>query len=343
MLRAGGMQLRIPEKDARIEAAGFNLDQVRLSWHMPEGEFAFFIDGEQDRARFVAQAPASLTAGTAGVEQRRRGVAIRFHAALLVYGTILALPLLLLGLFLLNTDRLAGRIAEKVPVSTEEKIGALVLAQARAQTQLTESGPAYDAVKVIGTMLTEGSPYRYRWFVANEEQVNAFAAPGGIVVVYAGLIRQAARAEELAGILAHEVAHVEQRHALTNLVKNAGFVALLSLALGDWSGTASSAWIAKFTELKFSRDAETEADTQGLRRMTRAGIAPQYMADFFGRLAQEEGRSAQVLSILATHPPSRERMHALRQQIAMLPQRQYAPLPVDWQAVQASLRLAQSR
>lgn len=337
---AEGMTVQVEERAVRIEASGFNLRQLRLSWHAQEGEFAFFIDDEQDCAHFLAAAPASLVAVATRAGRNMGRVDSRFRAALLVYGLILALPVILLALFLINTDRLAGWVAAKVPPSYEEKIGDLVLAQTRARTRLVESGAAYDAVSRIGARLTAGSRYRYRWFVAEQQDVNAFAAPGGVIVVHAGLIRKAARAEELAGVLAHEVAHVEQRHAFKGLLKNAGFGVLLSLALGDWSGSALGGWVSTFTELKFSRDAEMQADTDGVRRLAHAEIAPRYMADFFGRLAQEEGKAAQALSMLATHPSSGERMAALQRQLAALPSRSYPPLPVDWAAVQASLSSA---
>ncbi len=335
-LRAGEISLQVAAADLRIEAAGFNVEQLKLSWPSPPHEYAVFIE-QGDRERFLAQAPPSVATRAAGVKKVQRTVESRFRAAILVYGFILALPLIILAAFLMNTDRLADWVATKVPVEYEAKIGSLVLAQTRAHTRLLESGPAHDAVKAIGSKLTAGSRYPYQWFVAQGKDVNAFAAPGGVVVVYAGLIQHAAQAEELAGVLAHEVAHVEQRHGLKNLVKGAGFGVLLSLALGDWSGSALGGWIANLTELKFSRDAEMDADREGLLRMTAAGIAPEHMANFFAKMARNESKTAETLSILATHPPSQERMEVLRKQIAALPQRRYEPLNVDWARVQASL------
>lgn len=337
VLRGGDIRLEIPAADLRIDAAGFNVQQIRLSWRSERGEFAFFIEQAGDCERFLAQAPEPVTAQAGGIRKRQRGVASRFHAAVLVYGFILALPLILLALFLLNTDRLAGWVAQKVPVAYEAKIGNMVLAQTRTHTRLIESGPAHDAVKRIGAKLTAGSRYSYQWFVAEGKEVNAFAAPGGVIVVYAGLIAQAERAEELAGVLAHEVEHVEQRHSLRNLIKSAGFGVALSLALGDWSGSALGGWIANLTELKFSRDAEMEADREGLHRMVRANIEPEYMARFFAKLAQEEGKAAEALSMLATHPASRERMEALHRQITALPPKEYEALDIDWAKVKAAV------
>ncbi|HEY0844432.1 MAG TPA: M48 family metallopeptidase [Noviherbaspirillum sp.] len=336
-LQAGDRSLSVPANALGLEAAGFNLQQQRLSWRSDEGEFALFIEDGRERECFLAQAPAGLAGHIAGAQRQQRRVGAGFRVALLAYGLILALPFLLLGVFLLNTDRLSGWVADKVPLHYEQKIGNLVLAQTRAQARLIEDGPAHDAVKAIGTRLTTGSRYSYRWFVADSKEVNAFAAPGGVIVVHAGLIHKTARAEELAGVLAHEVAHVEQRHSLRSLIKNAGFGVALSLALGDWSGTALSGWIAKLSELKFSRDTEMEADREGLRLLVQAGMDPEPMAAFFGKLADEESKAAAALSLLATHPASEQRMAALREQLSSLPARQYQPLAFDWQQVKSSL------
>lgn len=337
LLQAGDRSQSVSLGQLNIEPAGFNLEQLKVSWHSPEGETALFLEERREREVFLAQLPTSFAERIAGADRPRRRVMAGFRTAVLVYGLILALPFLALAAFLMNTDRLSGWIAGNVPVSYEEKIGKLVLAQTRAQVTLIDNGPAYDAVKSIGSRLTAGSRYSYRWFVADSAEVNAFAAPGGIIVVYAGLIRKAGRAEELAGVLAHEVAHVEQRHSLRNLITNAGFGVALSLVLGDWSGTALGGWIARFSELKFSRDAERQADSEGLRLLVRSGIEPKHMAVFFGKLAEEESRAASALSILATHPASQERMAALREELSRLPAREVAPLEIDWQRVTMSL------
>ncbi|RJF96145.1 M48 family metallopeptidase [Noviherbaspirillum saxi] len=336
VLDVRGSWSHISAKALRVEAAGFNLAQLRLSWNDAEGESACFIEQPADKEYFLSHAPASIGTSLRAARKSQRHLSSRFGLAVFFYGMVVLLPILILVAFLLNTDRLAGWVADKVPVRYEEKIGSMVLAQTRMRSTLVESGAAYDAVKTIGTKLTAGSRYSYRWFLAKENEVNAFAAPGGVVVVYAGLIRQAASAEELAGVIAHEVAHVEQRHGLTSLVKNTGFMALLSLAMGDLSGSTLAAGIAKLTELKFSRNAEIDADNEGLKRMLIAGINPAHMANFFVRLAQDEKKA--VPALLATHPASAERVATLRTQIAALPARDYIPLSIDWKAVQDSLK-----
>lgn len=334
-VQADGAIHRADGAGLQVEAAGFNLRQLKLSWNGVDGGYAFFIEAEDECARLLSGAPESMRTAFAGVQGRRRSLGRRFNAAIAVYGAIVSLPLLLLLAFLLNIGHLVDWVAEKIPVHYEDRIGELVLAQTRMQMKLIDSGPAHEAVQAIGERLTAGSAYRYRWFIADRKDINAFAAPGGVIVVHSGLIAQTAQAEELAGVLAHEVAHVEQRHSLKNLMKTAGLGVLLSLALGDFSGTALGNAAGKLTELKFSRDAETDADREGLRRLVDAGIAPHPMADFFSKLGSKE--SGMMPSMLATHPASAEREERLRSMIAALPARQYAPLPFNWTEIKASL------
>lgn len=330
------LPLNIPASALQITAAGFNMQQIRVSWKDADDEFAFFIEREAARQTFLSTAPPCMATKLSGTKKAQRSIDKRFHALLGAYGLYLALPFIVLILFLLNLDSVVGWAATKVPIEYERRIGDMVLAQTHAQGRVVQSGPAVDAVNHIGAKLTSGSRYQYRWLVVQSNEVNAFAAPGGVVVVYSGLIKQSERPEELAGVLAHEVAHVELRHSLHGLIKKAGFGILLSFVMGDWSGTAIGGGIATLTEMKFSRDAETQADEEGLRRLVAARISPHGMPDFFAKLAKKESGRPD-LSMLSTHPASAERMKKLQEEIRQLPAHTYPPLNLDWKSVKAAL------
>ncbi|HEV2609273.1 MAG TPA: M48 family metallopeptidase [Noviherbaspirillum sp.] len=336
-LQGADLEYDIPAATLGMRAAGFNLQQTGIHWNAGTGEFAFFLDQPADQAAFVSGAPVSLATLLAKSNGMRNGMRRRFGlgaAAVLLY---LLLPVIAIFVFFLNTDAIAQWAADRVPVKYEEKIGTVVLNQIKSEQKLIDRGPAVDAVRQIGSRLHPGSRYTYRWFVAENNDVNAFALPGGVVVVHAGLIREAGSAGELAGVLAHEVAHVEQRHALKNLVKNAGFGILLSVAFGDLSGSTIAAWSGYLTQMKFSRDAEMDADRDGVKRMVAAGIDPHAMLSFFSKMAEKEGKGASAMSVLATHPSSQERMLALQELIRSLPPANYAPLPVDWASVKSAV------
>lgn len=317
-----------------IDAAGFNATSLRLTWHDEAGEHAFFVETEEARVACLAGAPAQQAPRLAAAAGRRSRLERRFRLGWAVLVLLLLLPLLALGLFLLKADALADWAIRRIPYEQEARLGELVLAQTRMQLKLAESGPAVEAIRAIGEPLTAGSPHHYRWFVADHPGVNAFAAPGGVVVVHAGLLRSADSAEEVAGVLAHEIAHAELRHGLRAMVKGLGLRALAALVLGDYSGTALAEAAKNLTELGFSREAEREADRDGLRRLVVARIDPTGMVRFFEKLAQEQSPAPPAL--LSTHPATEERLAELRREVAALTG-DWRPLAVDLAAAKAAL------
>ena len=228
-----------------------------------------------------------------------------------------------------------GALAGLIPVSTEQQLGQLALSQVRAQGGIVDSGAAQQAVQEIGQKLTAGSRYRYRWLVKQDDTVNAFAMPGGIIVVHTGLLRQAADPGELAGVLAHEVQHVEQRHTLRQMLGSLGWGALVGVTIGDISAVAAMLAHQAGT-LYFSRDMEEEADRLGLQALQRAHIRPDGMLSFFQKLDGKE--KAKVPDWISSHPQTAARAQQIRSLINATPCPACLPLRSDhWQAMKAAL------
>lgn len=316
----------------RVDSAGFDRGGLRVTLRVPEGDapYALFVADPEDRRALAAGAPAAVAAQLARATRADRGRQRRFLVAGAALGLVLLLPVILLAAFLARSDAVARWIVHRIPPEQEARLGELALAQARARMKLETTGPAADAVRLLGERLTPGTRLRYRWFVADRPEINAFAAPGGVVVVFRGLIQAADTPEEVAGVIAHEVAHAELRHSLRAAVQGMGLRALLSLALGDLSGSALERVAADLGELRFSRDAEREADSEGVRRLAAAAIDPQGMLRFFERLQQLEKTS--VPALLSTHPATAERLERLRREAAAA-RHEPKPLPLDWAAV----------
>lgn len=317
-----------------ITASGFNAERLKISWQDDSGEYALFIDDVAARDLCQNGAPAQYARHLLAASQQQRGVERRFRLGWTFLVSLLLLPILLLGLLYLKQDAIAEWLIQRIPVQQEAQIGDAVLAQSRLTMQLVESGPSVEALRRIGEKLTTGSPHRYRWFVANQQEINAFAAPGGIVVVNAGLLHAITSPEDLAGVLAHEIAHAELRHSLKGIAKSLGLRALASLALGDYGGTAVAEGMKHLAELGFSREAEREADQEGLRRLAAAGIDPQGMVRFFELLDKEQRLTPP--QFLSTHPANAERIAALQGEIARLP-KDWRPLEIDLATIRAGL------
>ncbi len=318
-----------------ITATGFNATQLNVAWTDPQGAFYFFVDIGQSRIAFAEGMPATLAAHCGAAQRTARNVERRFKLVWAVLAGVALVPVLALVLLLWRSEEVVNWMVAQIPYSQEVKLGDLVLAQTRAQMRVIESGPAVDAVQSIGERLTAGSKHSYRWLVVDKPELNAFAAPGGVVVVYSGLLQAADRPEELAGVIAHEVAHAELRHGLQGMLKDLGVRAAASVVLGDWSTAVVQGGLSSLLEMKFSREAETQADAEGLHRMVASRIDPMGMASFMEKLAAKDDGTP-MPEWLSTHPASQDRAATLKQ-AAAAHAGPWDALPVDWAKVKASL------
>lgn len=320
--------------DPHIIGGGFNAEQLRVSWQAPQGEFVFFVDAGAAQAAFVEGLPPQWRARVAGAQRSQSRVRARWRWGIAALVLCLSLPLAALVALVVRSDVVAAWVVQWVPPSVDAKLGDLALAQTQAQMRLIDSGPAVDALRQMGEKLVSGSPYRYRWRVADHPDVNAFAAPGGVVVVFSGLLMAADTPEEVAAVLAHEVAHAELRHGLQGVVKSLGLQAGAVL-LGDTTGVAVPGLLSHLLERQFSREAERAADSEGLRRLAAARMDPANMVVFMQKLAAKE-KGVEVPQWLSTHPAPEDRAARLRAAVAALPG-PWQALAIDWAAVKRSL------
>lgn len=232
--------------------------------------------------------------------------------------------------------------AKRVPVAQQEKLGRLVLAQIQSKNSgplnWSESGPAHKVVVEIGTRLTQGTDYRYRWLIKKDATVNAFAIPGGIIVVHTGLLQKFDNADQLAAVLAHEVQHVEGRHSLRGMLHQLGWSALFTALWGDVGGIAG-ALASEAGTLQFSRELETESDRQGYRLLVKAGINPAGMVGVMQKFKQEAAKESGAVGVrlpqwLSSHPDTDARLVAAQQALIRQPCAACKSLQVDWASVQ---------
>ena len=187
-----------------------------------------------------------------------------------------------------------------------------------------------NALATMTDLLTEDTamPYELEIHVVNIPMVNAFAAPGGKIVIARGLLDEAKSADEVAGVLAHELGHVKHRHPLERMIDVYGF----ELVLGSMGGNMGS-YGGLMLLMKFSRDDEREADRTGLALLREAHVASAGFADFFKRLEKKHGKMPGAMQFLSTHPQPKEREQAIRnadQNTATAP----ALSSQDWRALQ---------
>jgi len=335
-----GQQLSIADSASvdvaqlNVSVGGMDQPQLFLNWLDGNGrQMALQAATPDDIASLLASAPAALQPALQklwGERQRNRRQVSGWLAGL-TGATVVAAALL----WWQGNNTIAW-LAGHIPLSAEKQLGDLALAQVRSQGGLLEKGAAQQTVQEIGQRLTAGSRYQYRWLVKQDDSVNAFAMPGGIVVVHTGLLRQAADPGELAGVLAHEVQHVEQRHSLRQMISSLGWGALVGVTLGDISAVAAMVAHQAGT-LYFSRDMEEEADRLGLYALQRAQIRPDGMLSFFQKLDKETAAPGW----LSSHPQTAVRAQGIAQLIATTPCPACLPLHSEhWQAMKSALPAA---
>lgn len=204
----------------------------------------------------------------------------------------------------------------------EAIIGRDMMVQARARLDLNDDPEIAGYIDRLGHRLTAGIDGRpvdgFTFFVVRDRRINAFAAPGGYIGINTGLFLRAENESQLAGVMAHEIAHVTQRHIARSFAassKNqyktiAAIVA--GLLLGGQAGQAAMATgIASEAQrqINYTRANEYEADRLGLRLLAEAGYRPEGMSGFFEILMRESGISAEAVpEYLRTHPLSLNRI-----------------------------------
>lgn len=153
--------------------------------------------------------------------------------------------------------------------------------------------------------------------LVEDEEVNAFACPGNHLVVHTALLDSCRNEAELAGVLAHELAHLTQGHVMQKLVKEVGLSALITMTSGS-SGTEALGEVARvLSSTAYDRTLESEADALAVHYLLAAHIDPNALADFLLRLSREEDLPA-LAEWISTHPGSAERAQRIRQLAAEL-------------------------
>ncbi len=208
---------------------------------------------------------------------------------------------------------LAARIANNIPVSYEEKLGQssydALMQQYKIQPETTEQ------VNAFFQQLHIASRYPVQITVVHEQQSNAFALPGGHIIVYDQLLHEMQHYEELAALLSHEYAHVQLKHTTKTIFRSMGTYMFISLVFGDLGG-AGAVVVENANSLKnlqYSRRLEREADLYGLELLQQRHINPQGFEWLFRTLKKQS--SLQPAEWLSSHPDLDKRIRYINRHI----------------------------
>jgi predicted Zn-dependent protease len=221
----------------------------------------------------------------------------------LVVGLVVLVVVGLLALVRLG----AGALVNRVPISVDRALGEQSARAVRASSSpCTDAGPKnyVDAIAAPLVKALADDRFEFDFVVVDDDEVNAFALPGGFVTVDMGLLKHAESGEEVAAVLAHELQHVVRRHGTRRILRELGASALLSAVFGGTDIAVPASVVRDFVSQAYDRSEESEADSRGLELLVRAGIDPRGMATFFERLAKT---STAPPAILSTHPDPGDR------------------------------------
>ncbi len=220
------------------------------------------------------------------------------------------------GLVEYGIPALATRVADAVPASVNAALGREGL---KVLDQVLFSPSALDEQQQshlrlqfadMTRAITDGQPLRLEFRKSERVGANAFALPSGIIVLTDGLVVLAEHRNEIISVLAHEVGHIQHRHALRSLLQNSAVVLLIASVTGDITSiTALSAALPTLLlEAKYSRTFETEADQFALEYLQDHDILPKHFADILVRMEEASGADSSAHNYLATHPATSERV-----------------------------------
>ncbi len=238
-------------------------------------------------------------------------------------------------------------------LETEIKVGQQYAMQVEQSVKLVQDPVVTEYVNRIGQNLVRNSdaqvPFTIK--VIDSDEVNAFALPGGFFYVNSGLILAADEEAELAGVMAHEIAHVAARHGMRQMTRanwaQIGTIPLIFVGGGIGYGIYEASGLAlPLTFMKFQRNFEAEADYLGLQYMYKTGYDPQAFVSFFEKLqAKEKKKPGTLAKAFASHPQTPDRIEKSQQEIAtILPARaQYVISTSEFDDVKSRLAVIENR
>ncbi|HEY2544655.1 MAG TPA: M48 family metallopeptidase, partial [Candidatus Acidoferrum sp.] len=247
-------------------------------------------------------------------------------------------------------NRNVGKGPNFYSLEREIALGKSLAQEVERSSKMIDDPVVTEYVNRVGQNLVRNSdakvPFTIK--VIDSDEVNAFALPGGFFYVNSGLILRAQEESELAGVMAHEISHVCARHGTKNATKGEAMqlamIPLMLLGPGGWAGYGiyeAASLAIPVTYLKFSRDAEREADYLGVEYMYKAGYDPNSYVTFFERIqADEKRRPGTIPKVFSTHPPTPDRIEATQKEIArILPSKpEYIVTTSEYDSVKSRLR-----
>lgn len=313
--------LRIHDADGRA-LAQWRYDELE-SLSAPPGLLRLGKTGNPVLARLEVRDPqlaAAIDERSLPVDRSGRGER-RMQTKVIVWSLAATVSLFLVAV--VGVPLIASELTPLVPHALERRLGAAVDAQVRASLDRRHAGAAFECGtgererqgraafdKLMGQIETAaGLSIPLHASVVRQPDDNAITLPGGRIYVFQGLVEKANSADELAGVIAHEVGHVAHRDGTRTVLQAAGLSLLMGMLLGDFVGGGAVVFAAKtILQTRYTRSVETAADAYGVALLSKLGGDPRALASLLLRIA---GTGHPGPKILHDHPDTRDRVAAI--------------------------------
>ncbi len=229
-----------------------------------------------------------------------------------------ALGLVLLPVVLLIILQILNKSYIILPISIDKELGSRIAENFLSKETVIKSKNAHTAVeKMAKKIIPKDSLYTYKVYILKKSEVNAFALPDGHILIFSGLINQTRSPEQLAGVLAHEIGHIESRHGIRQIIRVLGIGYLISSAVGAGiEGLEVPETISEIANIliyyKYSREFEKEADLTSIKLLRNAGMNPGGIIQFLETM--DKGKhTPEFLNWINSHPDFNARVKYLKE------------------------------
>ena len=302
--------------DNSIHTIKWNMGEIRVSFDMASQSSKIINIGQPGvRLLIAGKEPMEYIEQEQAEERKPWHKKKKSKHRLRTMSVLLGITAVVIIAYFLIVPWLSEKLASNVPVDKEAQFGnamydALALSRQEEHELTLLVNSFYDAMNI-------NSSYSIRIKVVNSDIVNAFAMPGGIIVVYTGVLKQLQTYPELAALLSHEFIHIEHKHSTKSIFRQLGSRVFLGLLFGNF-GAITSILVnqaEKFKSLNYSRAIEKEADMHGLTILKERKIDPGGFASLFIKLKNASAGEA-IPEFLASHPDIDKRIEYIHAAIS---------------------------
>lgn len=304
----------IPLSDVEIRAGGFQKNRIIIR-NKETGETIACHD-----KRLLAALNQDMDASHLHNEIGNISKGISIYPVLHFSSWILALVFFCTaaGLFYAGIDGLIDAIADRLPKGFDKQVGAIAFTEISKDEELDRKKEDVQRINRLGKKLLANvnqDSYEFEFHMLETKDVNAFALPGGKILVCSELMRQVKNDNELAGVLGHEISHVTRRHTLRQTLHKVGVTTSVEALMGNDPNLVGQrlAHLFEIADLSYNRKQEEEADLTGVELLVKSGFSSDGLLRFLERLEKLDlGSNNKMLALFSTHPMPQERIDAMR-------------------------------